>query len=44
MKCWFKSYKNQLLKKINRRKVYARFIDNVSPVALAGMGSISSKI
>ena len=34
---------NQVVKKLKRRKVYARFKDNIGAADLAEMGSLSSK-
>ena len=41
-KSLLKNYRNQRLKKFKRRKLYARFKDNVWAACLAEMGSLSS--
>ena len=43
MKSQLKNYTNQLLRKLNRRKVCARFKDNIWEIDLAEMGLLSSK-
>ena len=42
LKCSLKNYTNNCFKKFRRRKVYARFKDNIWTADLDEMGSLSS--